>query len=106
MRIFIVGSGRTGTHLLSDIISSNSNIDVIGEDNDLFYPTVDYCMENVNSTNETYKRLLQLLIEKDNYVCKFHPLLWLTENLNKDIDNTLFIGTKILALIKIWSNIL
>ena len=96
MRIFIVGSGRTGTHLLSEIISSNqeNSIQVIGESDPLFLPSTRYCMRDREYYNEdTYNRIIALFRSQNNFVCKFHPLLWLVENLNRSLNDAYFIGT-------------
>lgn len=94
MKLFIVGSGRTGTHLLSEIISSNpeNNIEVVGESSPLFYPSVLYCMKHSDYYNFLPK-LITFFENKNQFVCKFHPLLWIVEKLNDQLEDAYFIGT-------------
>ncbi|MFO8234693.1 MAG: sulfotransferase [Bacteroidales bacterium] len=100
--IFVIGTGRSGTHLLGRTISSHSLIEGHIEDPALFHPAVNiavkqdianplYIVAQKYRLIKKYKSLLKKS-EADFILEKSHPVMWFSEYLKNKIPGSLFVG--------------
>lgn len=97
-KIFILGTGRSGTHLLARTLGSSSKVDANIENSD-FFKQLTYSAINKNKKSD--KDIINLLIRYNNFLDdsksniildKTHPNLWLVDYIDKVIDNPFYIG--------------
>jgi len=100
--IFVLGTGRSGTHLLGRTISSHPLIEGHIEDPEYFHPAVNIAVKQDISYNfynriqkyrlvKKYKQLLKK--SAGEYILdKTHPVIWYAEYLMKKIPGSLFVG--------------
>lgn len=100
--IFVLGTGRSGTHLLGRTIGSHPMVEDHIEDPDYFYLAVKIAtIQDIG--NPLYlkiqkKRLIRkyrslVKNSSSNYILeKTHPNIWLAEELMKKFPNALFVG--------------
>lgn len=97
--IFIVGTGRSGTHLLGRTLSNCDIVDDYIEDSKYFKNITDLIV----SPNRDNNKLISVLKDYHKYLSKSHsrivldkthPNLWAFEEINRVFKNTYFIGIK------------
>ena len=100
--IYIMGTGRSGTHLLGRTVSSHPLIEGHIEDPDYFHPAVNIAVKQDISSQwyigiqkyrllRKYKSLIKQS-SSDFILTKSHPVIWFSEYLMNKLDNALFIG--------------
>ncbi len=82
-RIFIIGTGRSGTHLLAEIIDSHPDIPVVYEDKN-FYISQDIAIKGIDRWDEYHPTGCE----------KSHQNLWIAEELHRRFPDSGFIYTK------------
>jgi len=100
--IFVLGTGRSGTHLMGRTIGSHPLVEDHIEDPDYFYLAVRIAtIQDIGNPFYLYvqkKRLIRKyrsLVKKSssNFILeKTHPNIWLAEELMKQFPNALFVG--------------
>jgi len=80
--IFILGNGRSGTHMIADLIKSS------GEEEPAFTLS---CKINIYNQYELIPDLLNFYKNKNNYIDKCHPNLWIANLLKTNFPNAKFI---------------
>jgi len=97
--IFVIGSGRSGTHLLGRTFENSPEIDAFIED-DLFFETItDLAVglnknkSNLNKVLKRYKKVFNKS-EKQYILEKTHPNIWFVEEILEFFPNAKFIGIK------------
>jgi len=100
--IYVIGTGRSGTHLLGRTIGSHPLIEGHIEDPEFFHPAVNIAVKQDIAGKGyialqkrrllwNYKKLLRRT--SSNYILeKSHPVIWFSEYLMRKLDNSLFIG--------------
>lgn len=97
--IFILGSGRSGTHLLGRTIGHIEQVEAFIEDQKLFKKVTDVAI-NPKRTKSDVKSILKLYNTefsqtKKAYVLeKTHPNIWLVEDIQAYFKTAKFIGIK------------
>lgn len=95
--LFIIGTGRSGTHFLAETLSAHQDIAVSIEEYPIFGLVTDIALDLAN-TGEKKKELLALYHEavtacsKPFYCDKSHPNIWIAEELAREFPDALFIG--------------
>jgi hypothetical protein len=98
--IFIVGTGRSGTHLLARSLASSQLIDANIEDSKFFKMLTNAA---IHRTEIKENDILKLINDYKSFLSssefklvldKTHPNLWLIDLIDKVIDNAYFIGIK------------
>lgn len=100
--IFVLGTGRSGTHLLGRTISSHPLIEGHIEDPKLFHPSVNIAVKQDISSKiyidiqkhrviRKYKKVIknssaEILLDKT------HPVIWFAEYLMNKLPNSQFVG--------------
>lgn len=96
-KIFILGTGRSGTHFVGNIIAAQENVEKTIESPEIF---------NLVTEAAVFKKRREYLIPKiidfynsfefspetTHYIDKSHPLLWIAEEIDEKVDNTFFIS--------------
>ncbi|MFC0525313.1 sulfotransferase [Pontibacillus salicampi] len=96
-KIFIVGSGRSGTHWLGYILDDHPDITVSIEKKQIFNKVTEMAL-NPNSRKDLFAKLLNLYnreslkCKTSYYADKSHPNLWLVEALASIYPDAYFIG--------------
>ena len=100
--IFVLGTGRSGTHLLGRTISSHPSIEGHIEDPKLFHPSVNIAVKQDISSKLYIDIQKQRIIKKykkslkhstaDYLLDKTHPVIWFAEYLKDKLPNALFVG--------------
>ena len=95
-KIFVLGTGRSGTHWLGNILNSSSEIKVNIEKKPIFVWVTQ------SALNKNKRRIFLPMIilyyniipffYKINLADKSHPNLWLVDFLYKYVPNSYFIG--------------
>lgn len=95
--IFVIGTGRSGTHFLGRLIGENPSCNLLLEDKEIF----PLCKE-VNISEYGNKRKLKRLLNKYKKIIKknkkkyiiekSHQNIWIVEELQKEFPNAFFIG--------------
>lgn len=81
--IAVVGSGRSGTHLLGNLINTSRKITASIEDDDLFPLITKAATENNRELAPKIARKLERRLKKcktELYLEKSHPLMWLADD--------------------------
>ncbi|MCR9183581.1 MAG: hypothetical protein NXH73_11705 [Flavobacteriaceae bacterium] len=99
--VFVIGTGRSGTHLIGRTIGSSSKVDAHIESTDFFnkFTQLAVNFENVNTQEvffnllESYNKFLKKS-SKNIILEKTHPLIWFAENIKEKMENAYFIGIK------------
>ncbi|AEI14046.1 sulfotransferase [Flexistipes sinusarabici DSM 4947] len=95
-KIFIVGTGRSGTHWLGNILGASPEIKETKEKKPIFG-----WVTNAALDYNKRKKLLPFILAyyrtvpaftKEHFLDKSHPNIWLVEHLNKNVANAYFIG--------------
>ena len=100
--IFVLGTGRSGTHLLGRTISSHPEIEGHIEDPDYFHHAVNIAIKQ-DIKNNVYIRIQKKLLlrkykllfrktEAQYILDKTHPVLWFAEFLKDKLPGALFTG--------------
>lgn len=95
--IFIIGSGRSGTNWIGEILKNNPQIKVTIEIPKIFWKVTEIAL-NQNKYNKLFPKLIKeyqkqlRLCYPYHYMDKSHPNIWIAEELNKIFDNARFIG--------------
>lgn len=94
--IFVIGSGRSGTHLIGRIIGSHPEVDAYIEDERTFTLVTKIATQQVkrgkvNKLIKTYKKVFSkseypIILEKS------HPNIWLVEELLEAFPDAKFVG--------------
>lgn len=99
-KLFIVGTGRSGTHLLARTLGSSSKIDTHIESNDFFKHLTNAAINkeymdaySIENLIKDYDRFLNKS-KKKIVLDKTHPNLWLVDEINSEVENAFFIGIK------------
>ena len=97
-KIFIIGTGRSGTHWVANILKGHADIHITIEKPEIFAPVTKMALDFGNK-----QRLLPELINRyrwehslvapQHYADKSHPNIWWAEELAEAFPNSLFIGT-------------
>lgn len=99
--VFVIGTGRSGTHLIGRTIGSSPKVDAHIESTDFFkkftHLAVNY--ENSNTSGEFHKLLesYQKFLNKSSkkiILEKTHPNIWFAESIQNAMENAYFIGIK------------
>lgn len=95
-KIFVLGTGRSGTHLLGNILNSSEEIKVQFEKKPIFKWVTESALDNRKRDKLItfiilYYKFFGLLTKK-HIADKSHPNLWLMEELYEKIPNSYFIG--------------
>lgn len=96
-KIFIIGTGRSGTHWLSQILDSHANFFVSTERWPYFPWAVRMALDN-REGRKLFPRILiayrigHTLVAPRNFVDKSHPNIWLAEDLAANLPDALFLG--------------
>ena len=97
--IFVIGSGRSGTHLLGRTLGSVQEIDAFIEDKK-FFARITNLAVNPNRPTTEIKAVLELYKKefskstKDYILEKSHPNIWLVEDILKEFNTAKFIGIR------------
>lgn len=97
--IFVIGSGRSGTHLLGRTIGHIEQIEAFIEDQKLFMNVTNVAI-NPNRSKSDIKNILKLYnkefskTNKSFVLEKTHPNIWLVEDIQDYFDTAKFIGIK------------
>ena len=97
--IFVIGSGRSGTHLLGRTVGHIEEVEAFIEDQKLFMNVTNVAI-NPHRTKSDVKNILKLYhhefgkTEKKFVLEKTHPNIWLVEHLEDYFDTAKFIGIK------------
>ena len=95
--IFVIGTGRSGTHWIGYIIAAHPEIRASIEENPMFGLVTTMAM-NPQKEKELLPKLIQVyktqLIKSAplHYLDKSHPNIWLAEQLKRALPNALFVG--------------
>lgn len=97
--IFIIGTGRSGTHLLGRTFGNSNEIDAYIEDKRFFGPITELAVglnknkHDFNKILKKYKR--QFSKSNKKYILeKTHPNIWFVEEILNFFPNAKFIGIK------------
>ena len=99
-KIFVVGTGRSGTHLLARTLGSSPEIDAHIESSRFFHLMTNAAINKNMIVNSELIKLIKdydIFLNKSHkniVLDKTHPNLWLVEELNSVIKNCFFIGIK------------
>jgi hypothetical protein len=93
--IFVIGSGRSGTHFLGRIFQNNPSVELLLEEPKYFGLVKDINIRQKKNllpklTNRYQK--LSLTTEKPYLLEKSHPNIWSVDYLIKEFPNAFFIG--------------
>lgn len=97
--VFVIGSGRSGTHLLGRTIGNLEIFDAYIEDEKLFNKVTKVAV-NPNRSLKDVKHILKLYegvfnkANKTRILEKTHPNIWLVEPLKEHFSDAKFIGIK------------
>lgn len=95
--LFILGTGRSGTHFLAETLSLHQDIAVSIEEYPIFGLVTDIALDLANR-HAKQKELVALYHEairhcpRPFYCDKSHPNIWIAEDLAKEFPDALFIG--------------
>lgn len=100
--IFVLGTGRSGTHLLGRTISSHPKVEGHIEDGKYFHPAVNVAIKQDISNSiynyvqknrliHKYKKLLKHS-QADYILDKTHPVIWFAETMMNKIPESIFVG--------------
>lgn len=97
-KIFIIGTGRSGTHWVANILKGHPDIQITIEKPEIFLPVTRMALDFGNK-----QKLLPELIARyrwehsqvapQHYADKSHPNIWWAEKLAEAFPNSLFVGT-------------
>lgn len=88
----IVGSGRSGTHMLAKMLATSSECDVTLEIEPLFSFALEHCRtESTVSGDAVMSELKKLNKKKKLQINKTHTCLYLKDRIDKEIPNSKFI---------------
>ncbi len=96
--IFVIGSGRSGTHLLGRTFEKNEEIDAFIEEENFFFPIAQMAVGGKDKTGlkkifKQYKKVFSK--SKKEYILeKTHPNIWFVEDLAEYFPEAKFIGIK------------
>lgn len=99
--IFIVGTGRSGTHLIGRTLGSDLKVEAFIESTDFFQrftelavqPNSSIVFKELKRVIESYKEFLNS-VDKNIILEKTHPNLWHAEALATAIPNSYFVAIK------------
>lgn len=97
--VFIIGSGRSGTHLLARSIESSSQIRAFIED-EQFFSNVSEVATQSKIRKKRFKPILQKYrkafekIDADFILEKSHPNIWMVEYIRNYFERSKFIGIR------------
>jgi hypothetical protein len=96
-KIFVIGSGRSGTHLVGNVLDSHPEIAATIEEPGIFETVTTMALDP--STEATlFPQLIGLYEEAHakvpdkHYADKSHPNIWLAEDLADSFDEAVFVG--------------
>ena len=98
-KIFVVGTGRSGTHWLGYIIGAHPDVVATVERPPIF-PWVTQMALRPDTVTELYPRLVRRYrhehgaVLPKHYLDKSHPNIWLAELLAESLPEALFVGIK------------
>lgn len=98
-KIFIVGTGRSGTHWLARILARDDNIRPTIEEYPGFGWSKQMAVDPSTRARQYWKlvwyyRLQHLFSVPRHYLDKSHPNLWIADQLANTFDDALFIGIR------------
>lgn len=97
MSIFVLGSGRSGTHWLGHILDSHPSISAAIEDPRFFRPVVDMALDprqratQFGSLVDSYRGEAES-VRPQLFADKSHPNIWLAEDLARELPEAMFLG--------------
>ncbi len=96
-KIFVIGTGRSGTHWLARILKSHPKIRATIEVNPGFRWVTEMAVDPSTRANHYsklvwYYRWQHLRSVPQHYLDKSHPNLWIADQLAKTFDDALFLG--------------
>ena len=98
-KVFVIGTGRSGTHWLGYIIGAHPDIAATVEKPPIF-PWVTQMALRPDTVNQLYPRLVRryryehAAVLPKHYLDKSHPNIWLAELLAESFPEALFVGIK------------
>jgi hypothetical protein len=98
-KIFVVGTGRSGTHWLGNIIGAHPDVAATVEKPPIF-PWVTQMALRPNMVSRLYPRLVRRyrqehgVVLPKHYLDKSHPNIWIAEQLAESFPEALFVGIK------------
>jgi Sulfotransferase family len=96
-KIFVIGSGRSGTHLVGNILDSHPDIAATIEEPEIFEAVTTMALDPRREA-DLFPRLVDLYVEAHarvpdkHYADKSHPNIWLAEDLAASFDEAVFVG--------------
>lgn len=95
--IFVIGTGRSGTHWLGYILEAHPNIKATIEEPAIFKTVTEIALDQ-QKKDKLFPKLVKLYRKQlqnsrhHHYTDKSHPNIWIAEDLAKTFDNAYFIG--------------
>lgn len=96
-KVFIIGTGRSGTHFLAQTLERHREINASIEDRYVFQRMRQLAVDT-SLRDKLYPglvrriRIRHALCAPNHYLDKSHPAIWLTEELSQSFPRALFIG--------------
>lgn len=97
MSIFVLGSGRSGTHWLGHVLDSHPDISASIEDPRFFQPVVAMALDarqratRFDALVDAYRREAEALRPR-RFADKSHPNIWLASDLAPALPDAVFVG--------------
>jgi hypothetical protein len=98
-KIFVLGSGRSGTHWLGSIIGAHPGITATVEKPPIF-PWVTRMALRPETVDQLYPKLVRRyrhehgVVLPNHYLDKSHPCIWIAERLAESFPEALFVGIR------------
>ncbi len=87
-KIFILGCGRSGTHMIGDVIAACGCYEYNPEEQPFFDLS---CKINIYNDKKYLPELINELNKKNNYIDKCHPNIFIVSELRNAFPNAFFI---------------
>lgn len=98
-KVFILGTGRSGTHWVSSILESHSDIQATVEEPEIFFRATRMALDE-STRLELFPEIVDLYqkyhksVLPQHYVDKSHPNIWLAEELAEIFPTARFVGVQ------------
>lgn len=96
-KIFVIGSGRSGTHLVGNLLDSHAEIAATIEKPEIFHAVTRMALDP-RTEPQLYPKVADLYVEEHgkvadlHYADKSHPNIWLAERLAESFEEAVFLG--------------